>query len=321
MIGPGNNMQKRSRRKTLTSWEEVAREIQIPPHGLKLDEFSAAMLISPTVAYVAAKHLHRKKIIRLAQRNRHSLVFPANHELARGRPPATATPFPAAVDPKLFDLFSAVAPAAVAIAVLNNKMPTGPWNDQINLRTELVNSIRIEAANIAATFRKFVGKSGAVSLEAARQFLWVVFPEVLPVVVRTEADLQRGEAPLTPLPKASSNRVPPNLPDRDRFMAYVEMAGRQGIGLYEIVRKTGGAITRERGKEIGEEMESSGFVYVAEKARTSNRGNKGIRYFSCNYGPLDLGSDGRRLPDLSLPVDEEIKRPWLTSERAPHSNV
>ena len=313
-------MQKRSRRKTLTVWEEVAREIQIPAHGLKLDEFSAAMLISPMDAYVAAKHLHRKKIIRLAQRNRHSLVFPANHQLARGRPPAAATPFPATVDPSLFDLFSAIAPAAVAIAVQNAKMPTGPWIDQIQLRTELASAIRVEAANIASTMRRFVEKSGSVSLVEARQFLWVVFPEVLRIAVQTEPDLERGDKPLARPDVAKPTRVPPKLPDRDRFMAYVEMAGRSGIALYEIVRKTGGAITRERVEEIGFEMQESGLVHIAEKARTSTRGRKGIRYFSTKFGPADLGSDGRRLPEPSFAPDTEIQRPWLTGKNSMERN-
>lgn len=291
-------------RRTHKYWEELARDVEIPPEGLSLDAYATLIGISPTQSYVAARYLSRRKIIWLSIRRGHSMIYAAKHRPTRGRPREAASKMPAGIEPRLYELYLGISPAAVSIALSKSRMPAGDFAERPQLRAELRQSIEVEAANLAVSFRKFVN-SHAIERSKVRSFLWTVFPAVMAVVVETQPDLREGNAPLEKPMDQASTRIKANLSDEERLLQYIRMAGADGIAAHELRRKTGGKLSRERVEDVGAILEELGLIYTVHNARVSKtgglaRGRKGVCYYIRKFGQPDIGSDGRRLPVVSV---------------------
>jgi hypothetical protein len=283
---------------------DLATGVEIPTQGMTPEVYAAHIGISPNEELAAVRYLNRRKIIWHSVRRGHSMIYAVEHRPPRGRPPNASSKMPAGIEPRLYKFFVEISPAAVSIALSTSQMPTGGWTDQPQLQAKLKQSIEVEAANLAAIFRKFV-TSHAIMLSEVRGFLWTVFPQVMPVVVKTQPDLLQGSASLEKPSVPVSTRVKANLGEEERVLHYVELAGADGIAAYDVVRKTGGKFKRKRVEDIGDALEDCGLVFKAE-ARTSTRGRKGLRYFSARFGEPVIGSDGRRLPFLGALDDGTI---------------
>jgi hypothetical protein len=274
----------------------MVRDVTIPDEGLTLDAFASLTTIMPTHAEMAARYLHRRKLIWMSVQRGHARVYPASMSPGRGRPLGVRR-MQSAMPTQVVGLMTDMLPILTNIAVAMSKMPSN-WQDDPGRQANIRRSVEADAATVMKDVRRFIEERGWPA-GRIRDYLWMTFPSIMAVVVETQPDLAQGEEPLSSVPAALPKKIPANLPPYDRVHAYVEAAGIFGIAVYEVARATNGKLKREEIEEIAERLEDMGMLHRAE-ARTANRGPKGMRLYSAKHGMPLIGSDGRRIPPLSM---------------------
>jgi hypothetical protein len=280
------------------AWMQAVEQIDIPVDGMSLDRFATAMKIGPSHATHAADYLHRRKKVWKSVQGGHVRIFPAQSN-GRGRPAKRMGQAASLMPAKVVALLIDMTPTVATVAILLDRMPKGGWQDDPTLQAEIRRSVEVEARTMCSMFRGFIERAG-FPVTMVRSYMWMAIPRtVMTAVAEIEPDLAEGDAPLTVIAPAEPKKLRSNLPPDERVHAYVEAAGVFGIGAYEIATKTGGAIKRDQVIDIATMLEASGFLYMAE-ARASSRGPKGVRLYAMKHGKPLIGSDGRRIPPLSM---------------------
>lgn len=273
--------------------DRLPRELRVPVEGMTLVAFAAALRIDPAQTIRAARFLHRKKLLWLSERDGVMRIFPGPIlPQGRGRPPACMVKGPPLIDPDLRELLVSLFPVFLDIRLLESQKPQS-WSESAARRAEISMLIDAGAGKIAGQCRAFAERNVVHSPAAIRETLWIAYPDLMPIVVRSRPDLAVGDAPFQGKQKPLKRKVlPDNLSDDERMLRYIEAAGPDGIPVYDIVTKFGGKIRRDRVEELGRIFEDAGKIRSAI-VRPSTRGRRGLRYFLAAYGEPVVHDSGR----------------------------
>jgi hypothetical protein len=284
--------------------ERKASTISLPEEGVSLTAFGEMLLCHPSDAAAIVRTLHRKKLIWMSERRGHVRVFPIGKHQGRGRPKAEAVVEPDGARPGLPALVADLAPLMLRILHLRRSRPDEHWmvpgvGEAI---AEIDSAVAIEAGNVTARCRKATDGPPSVPLADIREALWLLYPSAMPLIVKSQPWLAIDGAAL-PVIEAPAKRMANNLGTNERVWLYIQAAGHDGIGAYEIRSRFAGKITREELGEITDTLESIGMIHVRE-CRRSGKGPMGTRFFDASLGEPNITPSGRLIH-----VAEPLKLP------------